>query len=125
MLLIGEVAKRAGLKTSAIRYYESEGLLPKPLRRSGQRVYDGSILDRLALIDLAKAAGFSVAEIKHLIQGFSRRTPPGARWRALAERKSQELDEAIARAQHMKQVLAMVTKCECPTFDDCVVAMRN
>ena len=125
MLLIGEVAKRVGLKTSAIRYYESEGLLPKPYRRSGRRVYDESIVDRLALIELAKTAGFSVAEIKHLVQGFSRRTPPGARWRALAERKTQELDDVIARAQHMKQVLEMVMQCECPTFDDCVHAMRN
>ena len=99
--------------------------MPKPPRRSGQRVYDGSVLDRLALIELAKTAGFSVAEMEHLIQSFSRRTPPDARWRALAETKSQELDEAVARAQHMKQVLPMVASCECPTFDECVAAMRN
>ena len=124
-MLIGEVAKRARLKTSAIRYYESEALLPKPPRRSGRRVYDGSVLDRLALIELAKTAGFSVAELKHLIYGFSRRTSPAARGRVLAARKSQELDEAIARTQPMKQVLGMVASCECPTFDDCVAAMRN
>ena len=85
-------------------------------------MYDGSVLDRLALIELAMTAGLSPAEMEHLIQGFSRRTSPGARWRAVRERKFQELDKAIARTQHMKQVLA---SCECPTFDDCVAAMRN
>ena len=78
---IGEVAARSGIAASAIRYYESEGLLATPDRRNGWRVYDESILDQLRLIELAKAAGFSVAEIKRLGSGFSRRTPPGERWR--------------------------------------------
>ena len=124
-LLIGEVAKRIGLRTSAIRYYESEGLLPKPARRSGQRIYDTSILDRLALIELAKAAGFSVAEIRHLLKGFSQKTPPGPRWRALAERKAVELDETIARAHRMKRILDTVITCECPTFSDCAQALQG
>ena len=123
-LLIGEVAKQMGLRTSAIRYYESEGLLPKPARRSGQRIYDASILDRLSLIELAKAAGFSIADIRQLFQAVSRKTPPGPRWRALAERKAEELEETIARAQRMKQVLATVIRCECPTFQDCAQALR-
>lgn len=123
-LLIGEVAKQMGLRTSAIRYYESEGLLPKPDRRSGQRIYDASILDRLSLIELAKAAGFSIADIRQLFQAVSRKTPPGPRWRALAARKAEELEETITRAQRMKQVLAMVMKCECPTFQDCAQASR-
>lgn len=53
MLAIGEVAGRAGLRASAIRYYEEQGLLPRPRRRSGKRVYDVSVLDRLALIELS------------------------------------------------------------------------
>ncbi len=82
-LPIDEVAKQMGVRTSAIRYYESEGLLPKPARRSGQRIYDASILDRLSLIELAKTMGFSIAEIRQLLQGVSRKTPLGPRWRAL------------------------------------------
>ena len=64
---IGEVAKRAGIAASAIRFYEAEGLIPKAPRRSGRRMYDPSILDRLSLIELAKSAGFTMAEIKRLV----------------------------------------------------------
>ena len=84
-LRIGEVAERSGIAASALRYYEREGLLPRAARRGGARVYEDSIFDRLALIEVAKAAGFSVAEIKRLLSGFARKTPPGERWRTLAE----------------------------------------
>ncbi len=124
-LRIGEVAERCGIAASAIRYYESEGLIPKPDRRNGLRVYDESILNRLGLIDLAKRAGFSVAETRELLAGFSRRTPPGERWRTLARAKRAELDERIAQAERMKSVLRTVTRCRCPTLDDCGRAMKS
>jgi MerR family redox-sensitive transcriptional activator SoxR len=119
------VAKRAGLAASAIRYYEEEGLIPRADRSGGRRVYDESILDRLTLIGVAKGAGFTIAEIKRLLGGFTRRTPPGERWRALARRKSEELDQRIAEAERMKRVLAAVTRCECPTFEDCSLALKR
>jgi MerR family redox-sensitive transcriptional activator SoxR len=122
---IGQVAKRAGIAASAIRYYESEGLLPRPARRSGRRVYGEEIVERLALIDLAKRAGFTVAEIRRLLAGFSRRTPPGERWRRLAESKLAELEGRIAEAERMKRVLRRVVRCECPTFDDCARGMKS
>ena len=120
---IGQVAERAGIAASAIRYYEAEGLLPRAERQSGRRVYDESVIDRLAIIHLAKSAGFTMAEVKRLVSGFARRTPPGERWRALAERKLVELDERIAEAERMKRVLEAVQGCECPTFTDCSRAM--
>ncbi len=124
-LSIGEVARRAGIATSAIRYYEGEGLIPRAARRNGRRVYDRGIAERLALIDLAKRAGFTVAEIKRLLGGFARRTPPGERWRALADEKLLEQDRRIAEAQRMKRLLRIVMRCECPTFDDCSRAMET
>jgi MerR family redox-sensitive transcriptional activator SoxR len=124
-LKIGEVASRSGIAASAIRYYESEGLIAKPDRRSGLRVYDETILDRLGLIQLAKRAGFSVAEIRKLLAGFSRRTPPGDRWRALMRSKQAQLDERIAEAQRMQGVLRTIARCRCPTLDDCGRAMRS
>ncbi len=124
-LRIGEVAKRSGLAASAIRYYESEGLIRKPARRSGQRVYDESVLDQLALIDLAKGAGFTMAEIKKLLSDFARRTPPGERWRQLTAKKLAELDARIAEAERMKTVLRKVMRCHCPTLDDCSRALRK
>ena len=63
-MAIGEVARRAGLRASAIRYYEKIGLLPKTERISGQRRYQPGILNHLAVIDVAKRAGFRVDEIK-------------------------------------------------------------
>ncbi len=120
---IGEVARQAGIATSAVRYYESEGLIPRAARRSGRRVYDESILLRLTLIDLAKNAGFRVAEIKRLLSGFARRTPPGERWRSLAAAKLEELEQRIAEAERMKRLLRVVMRCDCPSFDDCSRAL--
>ncbi len=124
-LRIGEVARRSGIAASAIRYYESEGLIPRPHRRSGWRVYDETILDQLGLIDLAKRAGFTVAEMKKLLGGLSRGKPPRERWRALTVAKMAELDERIAEAERMRRVLRVVMRCRCPTIADCGRAMRS
>ena len=120
-LSIGEVAERAGLRTSAIRYYESVGLLPEAERISGRRRYDRDVFPRLALIELAQKAGFTVAEIGTLLHGFSRRTPPGVRWRKLAGRKLEEVEERIRETQAMRLVLLRLLDCECPTFEDCAL----
>ena len=124
-LSIGQVANEAGIASSAIRYYESEGLLPVARRRSGRRVYDAGVLDRLRFIELAKRAGFTVAETRRLLRGFSRKTPAGARWRALAEDKLEELQRRIDEAERMQAVLRRLQACECPTLDDCVRPLRD
>ena len=116
---IGEVARRAGLAPSAIRYYESAGLLPRAPRRNGRRRYDGAALQRLALVRLAQQAGFSIAEIRRLLNGFSPDTPPSARWRALAQRKLEEVRAQARRARAMERVLTRLLDCECPTLDEC------
>jgi MerR family redox-sensitive transcriptional activator SoxR len=122
---IGEVADRAGVAASALRYYEREGLIPKADRLGGARVYGDDIFDRLALIDVAKRAGFTVAEIKTLVAGVARKSPPGPRWRRLAERKLAELDQRIAEVERMRRVLEAVTRCECPTLEECSQAIRK
>jgi MerR family redox-sensitive transcriptional activator SoxR len=124
-LSIGRVAARSGVAASAIRYYESEGLIPRPARRSGRRVYDESVLDHLGVIELAKRAGFTMAEIKRLLAGFSRRTPPAERWRALTSAKMAELEQRIADAERMKETLRQVMRCRCPTLADCSRAMKR
>jgi len=124
-ILIGEVARRAGIKASAIRYYESEGLLPKADRRGGRRVYDVAILDQLTFIDLSKRSGFTVAEIRRLVSGFAGTAPPGVRWRALAEKKMEALDQRIEEAQTMRRLLGAVSACECPTFHDCAASLEK
>ncbi len=122
-LRIGQVAERSGIAASAIRYYEAEGILPDPPRFNGRRVYEERVLGRLRLIGVAKAAGFSMAEIKRLVGGFGRKTPPGVRWRTLAEAKQTELAARIEEAQQMQRVLKAVTRCECPSFEECIAAL--
>ncbi len=116
---IGEVARRAGLQPSAIRYYESEGLLAAPRRENGQRVYDASILPWLRLITVARNAGFSISDVRTLISGFSHATPASVRWRVLATGKLNESREQIERLQVMQQALEKLLDCECPTLQDC------
>ena len=122
---IGEVAEKCGIAPSAIRYYESEGLIPRAARRSGWRVYDEVILGQLALIDAAKCAGFTVAEIKKLLGGLKPGKPPGERWRGLMESKMEEIDERIAEAKRMKRVLRAFMGCHCPTITDCERALKS
>lgn len=116
---IGEVARRAGIATSAIRYYEKESLILQADRQGNARVYGADIFDRLALIELAKKAGFTIAETRDLVRGISRRTPPGPRLQAMARKKLVEVDERIAEAQRMRAVLEKMARCECPTFEEC------
>jgi MerR family redox-sensitive transcriptional activator SoxR len=120
-LTIGEVARRTGIRTSALRYYESIGLLPPPGRVNGWRRYDESILPRVALIQLAQRAGFTMSEVQTLFHGFTPDTPPAARWRTLAAAKLAELDALIEQAQQMKHFLASGLRCDCLRLEDCVV----
>lgn len=118
-LSIGEVAQRAGLNTSAVRYYERIGLLPAPHRKHGQRRYNADILQRLNLILFAQKAGFTLTEIKALFEGFAPNTPAGDRWRALATQKLAEVDDLIRRAEQMKRLIEMGMECSCVRWQDC------
>jgi MerR family redox-sensitive transcriptional activator SoxR len=118
-LTIGELARRAGLRTSAIRYYESVGLLPEPARASGQRRYGDDTVRRLEVIGVAKRAGFSLDEARVLLGTGNGGPPAHAQLRELAERKLPEVDELIARAQAMRAWLLTARACECETLDVC------
>jgi MerR family redox-sensitive transcriptional activator SoxR len=112
-LSIGEVAAGAGLRTSAIRYYEKMGLLPRPLRRNGRRRYDRAILERLAIVQFAKRVGFSIAEMKCLLDGVPGRPPP-ERWRKLAHEKAAQIDQLIADATIVQRMLLETLDRKCP-----------
>jgi MerR family redox-sensitive transcriptional activator SoxR len=119
-LTIGVVAKQAGIRPSALRYYESIGLLPAPRRINGHRRYDPSIVSMLKVIQLAQQAGFTVAEIQMLFHGFAADATAGERWRPLAAHKLSEVDALIARAQQMKSILETLLQCGCLRFEDCI-----
>ena len=120
-LTIGEVARQAGIRTSALRYYEKIGLLPRARRINGRRRYDAGTLQQLTVLQFAQQAGFSIAEMQTLFHGFTPDTPPAARWQALARHKLGELDLLIARAQHMQQMLQEGLNCGCLRWEDCLI----
>ena len=124
-LTIGEVARRAGVRTSALRYYEEVGVLPPAERVSGQRRYDEAVLTRLAVIRLAQELGFSVAEIRALVESFDDVAVPSQRWRELARRKLTEVDALITHAEHMKQLLEESLDCGCLTLDACTLVLER
>jgi MerR family transcriptional regulator, redox-sensitive transcriptional activator SoxR len=118
-LSIGEVARRTGIRTSALRYYEDAGILPSPARVSGQRRYHPDVVRRVDLLRFAQQAGFTLQEIKTLFHGFASDTPLSARWQSLARRKMRELDELVERVTRMREALQLSLKCGCVRVEDC------
>jgi MerR family redox-sensitive transcriptional activator SoxR len=118
---IGEAARQTGLRQSAIRYYEAEGLLVAAKRSSGWRTFGAADLDRLRVIQTARELGFSLAEIKTLLNGFSPDTPPSARWHELARQKLPELNAIVERATVMQRLLEKGLRCHCVSVDDCIM----
>ncbi len=118
-LNIGQVAQDAGLRSSAIRFYESIGLIPPPRRASGWRQYDAEVLNRLKVIRAARELGFSLKEIRELMKGYPAEIVPSARWRKLAQKKLPEINAQIERANAIKRLLENGISCECIKIDDC------
>jgi MerR family redox-sensitive transcriptional activator SoxR len=118
VLTIGEVARQAGVNTSAIRYYERVGVLPAPGRVSGQRRYTPETVRRLGVIDIAKQAGFTLDETRALLHADAD-SAAHAELRDLADRKLPEIEALIARAQAMRDWLLTARGCTCDTLDVC------
>jgi len=112
-LSIGEVARRAGLRTSAIRYYEKNGLLPRARRNGQQRRYEPNIFDRLAVVRFAQYVGLRLTEIKWLLNEVPGRPPP-ERWRKLARERLTQVDSLITEAQAIRELLQMTLDQKCP-----------
>jgi MerR family redox-sensitive transcriptional activator SoxR len=111
------MAKLAGVATSRIRYYESVGVLPEPERVSGRRRYTPEVLRRLATIDVAQQVGFTLDEIRELLDADGE--PAHARVRRLAERKLPDIDALIQRATTIRRWLEMTSTCECESLEAC------
>jgi DNA-binding transcriptional MerR regulator len=115
---ISEVSKRSGIPSSALRYYEEKGLIASTGRRGLRRLFADDVLERLALIRLGQAAGFSLDEIESL---FASDGPAHLDRQALTA-KADELDRTIQRLSAMRDSLRHAAACpapshmECPTF---------
>ncbi|MFS8933370.1 helix-turn-helix domain-containing protein [Cupriavidus taiwanensis] len=115
---IAEVARQAGVPASTLRYYEEKGLIASIGRRGMRRVFDAEVLERLALIALGRAAGFSLDDIARM---FSPQGQPRIDRQMLAAR-ADELDRTIRKLTAMRDGLRHAAVCpapshmECPTF---------
>src|SRR5438067_6521675 len=118
-MTIRQVAQQAGLRASAIRYYEKAGLIPKPVRAGGQRRYDRTILDRLAVLEFAKDCGFTLAEARELLNGFRDEAPLSQRLHNFARKKIIELEAQARRIAAMKELLERAQGCRCLNLMEC------
>lgn len=112
---ISEVARKSGVAASALRYYESKGLI-RSLESAGvRRQFAPAVLDQLALIALGQAAGFSLDEIRAMF------TPDGAPDidRALLSAKADELERMVKRLKAMIDGLRHAAACPAPSHAAC------
>ena len=122
---IGEVARQTGLRPSTIRYYESIELIPKPGRQNGRRIYTPALLQRLGMIQVARKAGFSIADLHALLHGFAPQTAPSARWRQLAAQRLETIQEQLGQLKAQEQLAKRFLDCQCLTLDHCAQALAN
>ena len=106
LLTIGEVARRAGVATSTVRYYERRGLLVADARRSGQRRYRAETLRRLVFIGMLQDAGLSLDDIAGVLDAEH-----VADWKAIADRRLAALDAEIARLRRARGYLEGALLC--------------
>lgn len=105
-LTIGEVAKRADVATSAVRYYERKGLLRPDARQSGQRRFRAETLRRLVFIGMMQDAGLTLDEIDGILNAAT-----VTEWKAIGRRRLEALDQQIAQLEHARNVLAAALLC--------------
>lgn len=122
-LTIGDVADRSGLPATTLRYYESIGLVPEPQRSGNQRRYDDDVLDLLAVIRAAREAGFTLDEMRVLLDTIGC-DGPGPAWRRLAAAKRAELLGQIERLERMLSLLDAISRCECDTVAECATRIE-
>lgn len=115
-LLIGEFAQMAGIRPSAVRYYESVGLLPPPMRQGRWRVYSTSALERLKTLVAARHLGFSIAALKRLLQAEP------AELRATARDRAEEIRRSMATMGGAANRLEALAACQCMSEADCVIS---
>ena len=125
-LTIGELAERAGVATSALRFYEEHGLLASERSASGHRRYRRDALRRVSFIRVAQRVGLSLAEVGVALNSLPRsRTPSRRDWERLARRWQPLLDERIAVLDRLRNQLSECIGCGCLSLDTCGLWNRD
>jgi MerR family redox-sensitive transcriptional activator SoxR len=122
LLTIGQVAARAGVATSALRWYESEGLIEATRTAGGARRYQRSVLRRLAFVRAAQNVGLSLAEIRSALATLPEgRTPTARDWTRLSAGWRDRLDERIAALVQLRDGLGSCIGCGCLSLERCAL----
>ncbi len=120
LLTIGEIARRAGVATSALRFYETEGLIHSERNRSGHRRYHADVLRRVAFIRTAQLVGLSLSEIRDALSSLpDERTPNARDWDRLARSWQPILDQRIKLLTRMRDQLDSCIGCGCLSLTSC------
>lgn len=120
LLSIGEVAERTGVATSALRFYESQGLLSSTRTDGRQRRYPRSELRRVAFVRVAQRVGLSLDEIRGALAALPEaRTPTKTDWARLSASWRPRLDEQIAVLERLRDELSSCIGCGCLSLREC------
>jgi len=112
---IAEVARRSGIPASTLRFYEEKGLVRSIGRRGARRLFDPEVLQRLGLIALGRAAGFSLDEIAGMLGADGQAQID----RGQLRRKAEELDDRIRRLEAVREGLRHAADCSAPSHREC------
>jgi MerR family transcriptional regulator, redox-sensitive transcriptional activator SoxR len=123
LLVIGEVARRAGFAASALRFYEKEGLITGVRTDGGQRRYPRSVLRRLAFLRAAQNVGLTLDEVREALAELpDSRVPTKADWARLSSRWRARLDEQIAGLTALRDGLTTCIGCGCLSLRRCALS---
>lgn len=122
-LTIGEVAERSGIAASALRYYETRGLIASDRAGSGHRRYSRAVLRRLAFIVFAQRVGLTLQEIERTLAALPEdRVPTRADWAELSAGWQARVDREIAQLEKLKTAMDSCIGCGCLSLDRCALA---
>jgi MerR family redox-sensitive transcriptional activator SoxR len=123
LLTIGEVSRRSGFAASALRYYESAGILTAERTAGGQRRYARSVLRRLAFVRAAQSVGLSLDEVRSALLALpAGRSPTRSDWARLSRSWQARLDEQIAALQELREGLTSCIGCGCLSLRTCALS---
>ncbi len=122
LVSIGTIAKRTGLSVSAIRFYESSGLLVATRGAGGRRLFMRSAIRRVSFILISQQLGYSLDEIKRVLSSLpAQRTPTKADWQKLSRQFSQDIDQRIEKLSQLKNSLSSCIGCGCLSLKSCAL----
>ncbi len=121
-LAIGAVAERTGVATSALRFYEEQGLIAADRNAAGHRRFERAVIRRVSFIQFAQRIGVSLEEIREVLDELpANRTPDDDDWARVSRRWRSRLDEHIAMLQRLRDNLDGCIGCGCLSMSHCSV----